>query len=421
MQDTPYSAVPQVVQPPVYQDDDQVPLNEIVLPKRTRHSTRRIIIIAACLLLALAVGMVYAVMNHSSVNTSYQAVRVNSGDLIITAVEAGSIQATTYQADFSTNQGIVTAIDVSVGQQVSAGQVLAQLDTTSLEDQLKVAQAQLQQAEDSGNAGSIQVAEAQVTLAQDNLQAATLKAPHAGTVSAINGSVGGTAGGGGNGAGFITITDTSALTIVVNVDESTIAQVAVGDPVSFTISAYGNRRFAGKVAGISQNGNNNSGSGLITYPVTVSIDATSLNGASLIPKMTVEATITTMTRHGVLLLSDDAISFVNLAVSQGLIHQAQVDAALSQADQMLNNLIQGRGVSIWQDNPSAGMVVVVRDQQLVVVPVVLGLTDGNSYEVLKGLGPADTVAVSPGSSSATSKGASQVPTPVQPGSKKNGG
>ena len=70
----------------------------------------------------------------------------------------------------------------------------------------------------------------QLTTAEDNLASATLKATHAGVVTAINGSVGGTAGSGSGGSssasGFIQIADAATLTITTSVNEADIVGVA---------------------------------------------------------------------------------------------------------------------------------------------------------------------------------------------------
>src|SRR5260370_12431577 len=142
---------------------------------------------------ANAAGVVYYVFHSSSATTTYQTMPVTQGNLVLTATATGSVQANTYDADFSTS-GTLAAIYVHVGQQVRAGQKLAQLNTTALQDALTVAKTQLQQTEDSGTWDAIQIAQAQVNQAQHNLDAATLTAPHSGVITAINGSIGSTPG-----------------------------------------------------------------------------------------------------------------------------------------------------------------------------------------------------------------------------------
>lgn len=98
--------------------------------------------------------------------------------------------------------GTVTAVTARVGQQVSRGAPLAQLDRTQLESSLELAQAQLDaaaanssQLRDSGNATSAQLssADAQVTSAtakrdqaRQSLSDAQLSSPIDGTVALVN-------------------------------------------------------------------------------------------------------------------------------------------------------------------------------------------------------------------------------------------
>jgi multidrug efflux pump subunit AcrA (membrane-fusion protein) len=413
MQDAQQKSDTRVVQPLTYHDDRDV-LDEAALPKPARRGKRRsLITISVFLVLVIAAGVVFYVFHGSSATTTYQTMPVTQGNLVLTAAATGSVQANTYDADFSTS-GTLAAIYVHVGQQVRAGQKLAQLNTTALRDALTVAQTQLQQTEDSGTWDAIQIAQAQVNQAQHNLDAATLTAPHSGVITAINGSIGSTPGGGSGGSasgGFIEITDMSALNVLLSVNEADIGHVAYGNPVKFTVDAYGNRAFRGQIASITQSGQTSNN--IVTYPVSMSIDSSSLQGANLIPGMTANATITTLTRQNVLLIPNSAVSFAQGAVTQGLIQLNQVQSATASARQALASMIRSRGVSLWQDNPNASYVLEQWNGQLTAVPVILGLSDGSSYEVLSGLNANDTIVVG-ASSSGNSSSPSSSPQQSQP-------
>jgi macrolide-specific efflux system membrane fusion protein len=142
-------------------------------------------------------------------------VAVSQGEVTSTVSATGSIQSgNTASADFITS-GTVTSISVHVGDTVKKGQVLAQVDPTDSQDQLNTAnanlnaaQASLTRANTGGDPATIASAQAQVTDAQATVDAdqraltgTTLTAPMAGTVTAINGSVGGSSGGGSSGSG----------------------------------------------------------------------------------------------------------------------------------------------------------------------------------------------------------------------------
>ncbi|WP_033291084.1 efflux RND transporter periplasmic adaptor subunit [Amycolatopsis jejuensis] len=187
-------------------------------------------------------------------------------------------------ANFTTS-GKVTSIVVKVGDVVSAGQKLATLDSSQASKQLQVAKANLAVAEDNLAAGednppanqtatqaqtSIASLQAKVDQAQldvDNAQAAVsatvLTAPGAGTVTAINGTVGQQAGSGGSGSssaatsagaqsgqqqsssstssssssGFIDITDMSSLLVNTSVPEIDVSKVKTGQKATVTLNA----------------------------------------------------------------------------------------------------------------------------------------------------------------------------------------
>ena len=238
----------------------------------------------------------------------------------------------------------------------------------------------------------------------NNLNGATLSAPHAGIVTAINGSVGGSSSGSGSsstgtttGGGFIQIADMSALQVVASVNEADIGNVATGQPVTFTTSAYGPIVFRGTVSLISPAATTTSN--VVTYPVTVNVDMSSLQGKNLLPGMTATLTITRARRDNVVLLPASAVTFarssLNLNGSSSTNSSApnitaqQARDAIVAARQMLTTLEQQHDVTA--DNPQSAFVLQQNGKQWVVKPVVIGLTDGTYYEALAGLSAGDSV------------------------------
>ncbi|WP_037366256.1 efflux RND transporter periplasmic adaptor subunit [Amycolatopsis orientalis] len=209
-----------------------------------------------------------------------------------TVSAAGTIASTyTGVANFTTS-GKVTSIDVKVGDVVSAGQKLATIDSSQASKQLQVAKANLAVAEDNltnaednppanqtaaqaqSNTESLQAKVDQAQLDVDNaesaLAATTLTAPGAGTVTAINGTVGQQTGSGGNSSnssaaassssgsgsggqsgqqqsssssssssssGFIDITDMGNLVVNTSVPEIDVSKVKTGQKATVTLNA----------------------------------------------------------------------------------------------------------------------------------------------------------------------------------------
>lgn len=409
-------------------------------PPRWRRRTGMVVIVLV-LLAALAAGLFYMLFGRQS-PPSYQYGQATQGNLSLSVEATGPVQSpATYNLVASTN-GIIEKIDVTVGQKVSQGQVLAELDKTALQDAVNEAQASVNadqdtlynlevstgwvvtpavtQAEDT-----LKIAQAQLTAAQHNLDSATLRAPHAGIVTTINGTVGGTPGVSSNtssstsgGNYFIQIVDLSTLQIAANVNESDTANLKVGDPVQFTVDAYGDRQFSGAVAAISSNGVTSSN--VVSFPVTIDVDTKSIQGTNLRPGMTASVTITVLQRQNVLMIPVSAISFARSSGgatngSAPLASGQEVNTAMSQARQMLANL-QSQNPAIAAETPTPAFIFEPSHGTYIAKPVVLGITDGTSYEVLAGLSPNETFLVGTASS-----GSSTAPSNNSPSNQSKGG
>src|SRR5215212_4874013 len=77
---------------------------------------------------------------------TYQTSGVQPGDLRVTVTATGPITSPSTLPLTFKNSGKLVEIDVAVGDKVQAGQILAKLDTTDLEQQVAQAQASVAQA-----------------------------------------------------------------------------------------------------------------------------------------------------------------------------------------------------------------------------------------------------------------------------------
>ena len=372
--------------PSFHDDDDELDEENLSGKKKSRRRGWIIGISIVLLLIILIPVAFFTLRSLRPPRVQYQYQQIEQGNLSLVVSANGPVQGIIYNADFLAT-GKISEIDVKVGQYVKAGWILAKLDPTALQDALNQAEATLQQQKDFGTQDAINIAQEQVNTAQDNLNNATLIAPHNGVVTAINGVVGGMPGNSVGNSGFITIMDSSSLQVQANVNESDIGGVKVGQAAQFTVSAYGNRTFKGTVSAISPLGQNVSN--VVTYPVLINVDMKSLNETNVLPGMTANVSITTATRSNVLLVPVDAVNF---AQSSTAINSSARNAAMDQAMQMLANL-QSSSTDISKDNPTAAFVFARVNGKWNAQPVVLGLTDNTSYEVLAGLTQGETVVV----------------------------
>lgn len=255
--------------------------------------------------------------------------------------------------------------------------VQAQADALEADAQQRVDQAQAQ----------VNTARAQLQTAQDNQASATLKAPHAGTVAAINGSIGAVVGGASSGQlPFIQIADLNVLQVVATVGETQVGAVKAGNPVRLTVPTFQNETFSGSVSGVSPFGQA-AGKG-VAYPVVIDVDAQSLNpDHNLLPGMAANVTIVTAQRFNVLQIPVGAVTFAHAEATRKqdkFITNAQVAAALKDAQQQLLAL-QNAGGNLSDEHPQISYVLIMQNGTWVPKGVVLGVTDGKVYEVLSGL------------------------------------
>lgn len=188
------------------------------------------------------------------------------------------------------SSGTVTRVAVSVGDKVRKGDVLATIDRSSLEAQVDAAQAQVTAAEsqldEDADASSTQVAADTASLAsarsdldeaRDALADATMRAPFAGTVSAVGFEVGDQAGSGSNqpaadGSGStpaITLISPRSLEVDANVSAADVSRLKKGMQVEITPTGggdvvYGTVAEVGVIATASD-------SGAAQFPVTVDV------------------------------------------------------------------------------------------------------------------------------------------------------
>jgi membrane fusion protein, macrolide-specific efflux system len=254
---------------------------------------------------------------NATANNNTRYATVQTGSVTATVSASGTVQsANTANADFGTS-GTVTELDVHVGDTVAKGQVLAKLDPTAAQDQLNTANANLTSAQQSltrANAANpvdasavasaqAQVAQAQATVDADQraLDGTVLKAPMAGTVIAVNGSVGGSStgssssasssgssgggggGGGGGGAsaaatsssasssGFVQLADLTQLQVSGYFAEADATKLKAGQAATVSWSALAGTRATGKVASIAPTATTQNS--VNSYLVVISLDS----------------------------------------------------------------------------------------------------------------------------------------------------
>ncbi len=216
---------------------------------------------------------------------------VGRGDVNATVSATGTISAVDSVEISSRVTGLIAELNVKENDKVKAGQVLVVLDDTTLRAQVAQYQAQLanyaaiyeRSRKLSAIGGqSVQQLDSDRTnylVAQSNynnyaaqLDYYVIKSPIDGVVIGKPTPAGQTVAQGISSPQVImTIADLSRMQIKVLVDETDIGKVKIGQKVSFTVDAYTDTTFAGKVASISKDATTSSN--VVYYPVYVDVDS----------------------------------------------------------------------------------------------------------------------------------------------------
>ena len=181
-----------------------------------------------------------------------------------------------------TTVGRATEVDVKVGDEVTAGQTLVQLDTAIIEAQIKEAEFNVQALQSTldkltrnvATERDRSIAKANVDSAQarlDSIKAQlanfTLVAPVGGTVTAVEVSTGETVT---PGRALITIADLKTFRIeTTDLSEVDIPKVKIGQTASVYIEAL-DQEFTGKVVEIAQQSETIGGD--VVFKVTIELD-----------------------------------------------------------------------------------------------------------------------------------------------------
>lgn len=230
--------------------------------------------------------------------------------------------------------GIVKKLHVTVGSHVRAGELIAEIDDATLAARLADAEAQdavdqsgmeraaanyeraqklaaqglipMQQELDLGLA--LQEARARYQkslrdrdLVKVDLNYVHIRAPISGTVASVSTQEGETVAASFTAPTFVTIIADKALQLVAMVDETDIANVRIGNPVTFTVDSFSSRDFPGVVASIAPKAT--LVSGVVNYEVTIDIRR---DAYFLKPDMTANVAIQTA-QHDALLLPAAAV------------------------------------------------------------------------------------------------------------------
>ena len=269
---------------------------------------------------------------------SYSTAAVAKADISTSITATGTIEPVTEVEVGTQVSGIISKIYVDYNSEVKKGQVIAELDKTNLLSELTSARSNLANAQsqldyqtsnynryktlyDKGLVSAdefesarlsyeqakqqIVVNQQSVQKAQTNLGYATITAPIDGIVLSKEVEEGQTvAASMTTPTLFIIAKDLTDMRVIANVDEADIGGVKDGQRVSFTVDAFPDDVFEGKVSQVRREATTTSN--VVTYEVVVSAPNENLK---LLPGLTANITIYTQERNGVLSVPAKALRF----------------------------------------------------------------------------------------------------------------
>lgn len=267
----------------------------------------------------------------------------SDGEIYPTIADEDGFEAFDRKTVSAKISGTAETVHIRNGEIVQAGQVLVELSSDTIDDEITSARDNLRDAELS------------LEDRYDALDNYTIQAPIDGTIVDKYYKAGENAE---TGKTLCTIFDLSCLTVTLYIDELDIHNVSVGQRAQVTCDSIEGKTYDGTVTEVSINGT--ASGGVTTYPVTVQIDQTD----GLLPGMNVDVSILISDNPNVLTIPLDAVqtgSRVLVKTADGSTGDGapegydyvKVEIGISDSDyvQIISGLSDGDQIA-WQ--PAAG-------------------------------------------------------------------
>lgn len=364
---------------------------------------KKIIIISFIIFAAIAAGLFFYLGGNGK-NNAYKTEKISRGEIKSVVTATGTVNAVTTVSVGTQVSGTIKKLLVDYNSPVKKGQLLAQIDPATFQSQVDQAMANLlsakanlekaaviaidtqrtyqrnkelfaqnfiaksdldaaetsfksAEAQQKVNQAQVEQAKASLKIAETNLQYTNIISPVNGTVISRSVDVGQTVA-----ASFQTPTlfsiaqDLTKMQINASVDEADIGRVHTGQEVSFSVDAYPDTVFSGKVSDVRNAPT--TVSNVVTYDVIIKVDNPQLK---LKPGMTANVSIIIETRRDVLRIPNAALRF----------KPAVAAAEKSETKEEKQRI---KGIKVW----------ILENEKPRPVQVTIGISDGNYTEIRSG-------------------------------------
>lgn len=409
-------------------------------------SSRRKILIAVVVIIVLGGASAISLVSTRERGVEVRMEEVSTRDLVATVTSSGNIRARRTVDISSDVMGRVIEMNVEEGDDVVEGEILLRIDPTQLEaavgravatlSQARAGQAQQQanliraQRDYDRNAGLWRrdsvlvsrqvvedaetnlevaqslfeaaehgVAQAQAALeeAEDQLAKTIILAPMDGKVTRLQVEQGETVVIGtmnNPGSLILTISDLSVVEAVVEVDETDIPEISLGDSALVELDAFRDIQFVGRVTEIGNSAiidpSSMAGTGqtaAIDFEVVITIEDPPVE---LRPDLSATADIITDVREGAL-----SIPIIALTVREAEEDSASASSSSSSDEEDSNRQRPEGPVARGMETPDIEGVFVVSEGIATFTAVEVGIAGQEYFEVLSGLSLGDTVVSGP--------------------------
>ncbi len=384
-------------------------------------------LIAGFLLILFAAAGFFLKSNDQSSAVRYTTKPAYKGNLIIKVSATGTLVPTNKVEVGSELSGIIRTVEVDYNDKVKSGQVMARLDNSRLEAEVMKSRAALASAkakllsakadlwktqrkflrlkkaweksrhkipsrdEMDNVKAAFESAKASVAGAEAGIQEskATLKgfltdlsktviySPINGIVLTRNIEPGQTVAASFQAPVLFTLAeDLTRMELHVDVDEADVGKVHVGQNAVFTVDAYPDRSFSGKILNVHYGSKTTEG--VVTYETVIDVNNKDL---ALLPGMTASSDITVKEFKKVLLIPNEALRFTPPAVKKsssgtGFLKRLMPHRPFKRpARKKPENDINSRKRQVW---------TITDKGRLSALTITIGATNGDVTEVVKG-------------------------------------
>ena len=365
--------------------------------------------------------------------------RVSKGDLLL-KIKPDVYQAAVDQTKANYQSAIAAKVtaaanlekaeaDFKRNQELFHNKLISESDFVSYKVARDVAQAQLE-----SSIHQVDVAQATVDSAQESLNKTTITSPIDGTISKLNSQAGERVLGTVQNAGtdIMVISDLSTMEARVDIGETDIVLLHPGEKASLEVDSFKDEKFAGVVTDVASSSEGLNSTTISTSSSSSSQSATQFQVrirfnelSNFRPGMSVSATIETRTRTNTLTVPIPSITTRSLKPKTGSTAKNAVGGTNAPATNELaaaTNATSSTNASTRADkkgNKPVEVAFVVIDGHVKTMPVKLGISDENYWEITEGLNEGDEIVT--GGSRAISRDLddgkliTKTPTPTFPG------